>query len=150
MNRPHWIPCCSVLIIVLFVTQARAVQLIVDTNGGVTDLSIDAQPPLYPPFHTTAATVTEATLIDVDGSLLLMHWKETIGGNTVPYYAFSFDVGQNVSRVRRTSYDLRLCYAHFDPTVCGPPLPHALDSAGFLAQNRAITQFDSLGTFLGG
>jgi hypothetical protein len=113
--------------IVLFVTQARAVELVADTNGGVTQLK------LVPPdqvFHTTQAAVTDEDLIDVDGSLLLMHWKETIGGATVPYYAFSFDGGVNVSHVRRTSYVLKLRYAEFDPLLLpeGPWVPPSLEA----------------------
>ena len=56
MNRPHWIPCCSVLSVVLFASQARAAQLVVDTNGGVTDLIIDAQPP-YGTWNTAGHRV---------------------------------------------------------------------------------------------
>lgn len=143
MNRSSWIPYCTVVTAALFSAQARAVQLIVDTNAGVTELSIDALPPLYPPFHTTSATVTEATLIDVGGGLLLMHWKENMGAGAVPYYTFSYDSGQNVSRVQRTSHVLQLRYAEFDPLVDpAPQVPTSLQ--GEASEKLYIVQFFTL------
>ena len=106
-------------VLLILTAPATGVDFVVEEGGGVTSLK------LVPPdevFHTTQAAVTSDNLIDAGGGLLLMLWSETPeGGSAVPYYAFSFDGGQSVSRVRATSYVLKLDYGEFDPLVDPAP-----------------------------
>ena len=78
MKTSCYAACRALVVVSLFAVNAAGVELVVQQNGGVTELK------LLPPgstFHTTAATVTEPNLIDVDGStLLLMNWKESVSG----------------------------------------------------------------------
>jgi len=115
-----------VMVLALLTAEASALQLVVDQQGETTTLSIDAEPPLYPAFHTTEATVSDEELIEIGGSTtLVVYWKETVGQVTMPYYTFSFD-GQHFLAARRASYVLKLHYAEFDPLQGVPTVPASL------------------------
>lgn len=113
MHRSFSIAVLSGVVGALIASQpAQAYTLVVEANGGITELSIDANPP----FHNTEATVSNATLIEVAGStLLVVHWTETTaGGGSRPFYTFSYD-GTNFVEARPTSYVIKLRYEEFDP-----------------------------------
>ncbi len=101
------------------------VALNVGQTNGRFELSLDDAPP----FRVTQGQVTNARLVDVANSTVRVAlWEElTASGQTIPFYGVSLD-GLNMNRVTSTSYDLRLRFAHFDPTVAAPAVPASLTS----------------------
>jgi hypothetical protein len=97
--------------------------LCVCTIGELTTFTLEAGEP----FHETTSAVEGVRVIAVpDSSILLIRWdEEDFDGLCVPYYAVSYD-GESVSRVRKTSYELGLRYAQFDPAHGEPSIPEEL------------------------
>ncbi len=118
------------------------------------DIGVRARADHPPPFlnaarggidstDTSDPSVTRSRTVHVDFGLL---------GAVNPQDELTFNLFDNASfvgvfekRVSRRSDS----YTWFG-RVGGAPVPHGLDSAAFLWQNRAITQSQSLGTFFGG
>lgn len=78
-------------------------------------------------FHTTANEVGDLRGIAL-GAIpgWVATWEEQVPGEgAVSSYAISLD-GRHVDRVRRTSYDINLRYAQFDPAVETPSVPAVL------------------------
>ncbi len=125
----------------LAVVQGRAAEtdppgLEVGRSGAVIGLSLGEGNP----FHTTEREVINARLVEVPGSSVrLALWEELPpGGQAVPFYAISLD-GENMARVRRTSYALKLRHGDFDPLGGVPHVELAL-SAG-PTTNLYVVQF---------
>ena len=87
----------------LFPVDGLAANLVIRPNGPSTELALLGQAS----FHSTRAALTDARLIEIPGSgLLLALWNEHVpGGPPVPHYAFSFD-GQTFAFARETSYEI--------------------------------------------
>lgn len=115
---------CCVFTLALSVPAVGS-ELCITQTGSRTELSLCGSDP----FHTTEAGVADARLIAVPGStLLLILWNEGIPpGDVFPYYALSLD-GREVQRVRKTSYELKLAYAEFDPRVETPAVDSRLST----------------------
>ena len=115
-------------------------------------LSLDGQAP----FHRTGNEVIDPRLIEVPGTpLRLALWSESLpAGGSAPYYAIGR--GGEVLAVRRTSYELALRYARFDPVkqapAVGPPLVAAEDANLYLVQfvTQPLEEFRSAVVELGG
>ncbi len=62
--------------------------------------------------------MTDGRVIELSGTpVLLVLWSErAAAGELTPFYAISSD-GDKVTVVRKTSYDLKLKYATFDPAT---------------------------------
>ncbi len=100
------------------VQEARSeVDLTLSTVGSTTSLSMNAGAP----FHTTDNTVENARAIEVPNSTVVANvWDEvTAAGERQHFYALSPD-GEEIVRVRQTTYDLKLRHGHFDPVDDGP------------------------------
>ncbi len=85
---------------------------------------------LNEPFHTTDKTIANLRSVSIPNSSgLVVLWDEAAAPNgpSAPFYAISLD-GSNIDEVQATSYELRLQYAQFDPTVEQPPVPGSLQS----------------------
>ena len=109
----------------LLLSTSYGATLNVQTQGGTTTLQINE----HDPFHSTQSTVTQATLVEVSSTtLIIVYWKETpAGGSTTPYYAFAHD-GHTFSRTRQANYLIKLLFAQFDPLVSIPSLPASLQA----------------------
>lgn len=153
MNRS--ISWCHVFVVLSSVWggQAIATELVVQRNGLWTELALQGQEQ----FHHTEAEVMDARLVKVpDPTMLIALWNEhnAIGDITF-HYVFSFD-GQSFSQVRRTSYDIKLRYARFDPLQSIPVVPEAMraDVSGqlFIVQffTQPLRQLREVITRLGG
>ncbi len=90
--------------------------------------------------RTTADQIRNARLVTVnDSPVLLVIWDERAPtGDTLPYYAISLD-GQTFTRVRRTSYEIRLLYEDFDPLERTPAIAAELQAVA--GSNLYIVQF---------
>jgi hypothetical protein len=103
----RWIGWIGVFVLsgFLFPVEGLAANLVMRRNGPTTELALLGQGP----FHATEAQVTDARLVEVPGSaLLLALWNEhDPGGPPVPHYAFSFD-GQTFTSAQETSYEIGL------------------------------------------
>jgi hypothetical protein len=126
----------SLVLALLLSVQAGASELCVTQDAGRTELSLCGGDP----FHSTEAEVTDARLVTVpDSSVLLVLWNErSAGPGAVPYYAISLD-GQEIALVRRTSYELKLKYGRFDPLRETPAVDPAL--AADASSRLYIVQF---------
>lgn len=117
-------------------TEGHVPRLMVGIQGAQHSLSLlDTIP-----FYTTERPITDARLIKVPGSdVMLALWEERSGsGERLAFYAISHD-GQRFARARQTSYALKLRHGQFDPARGIPGVPAAL-AAG--AENRMfIVQF---------
>ena len=111
------------VVVLSFGVPCAGAELCVNPNGTHTELGLCGGQP----FHTTESVVTDARLVSVPGSeVVLVLWNEASGGaNPVPFYAIS-ENGAEVQWVRRTSYDLKLEYASFDPLVQPPSVAGTL------------------------
>ncbi|MCZ6684208.1 MAG: hypothetical protein O7B26_13590, partial [Planctomycetota bacterium] len=114
----------------------RASALAVDTVGAFNRLSRDGR---YP-FHTTPNQIKDARLVGLPGtSAWVALWTEvSTSRQGVPFYAVSLD-GENVDRVRQTSYVLKVRHGDFDPAVAAPHVAAALSAEP--ASNLSIVQF---------
>ena len=76
-------------------------------------------------FYATANQVVNERLVEVPGSpTALILWEEALeDGQNVPFYAISLG-GEQIDRVRETSYVLKLRHGDFDPAL-GEPSPAA-------------------------
>ncbi|MGD8394328.1 MAG: FlgD immunoglobulin-like domain containing protein [Candidatus Eiseniibacteriota bacterium] len=98
------------------------------------DLTIDGVP-----FDAARGEVENARMIPVEGSsVVLATWDERIDDGTfAPHYGVSLD-GQELVRVKQTSYELGLRYGRFDPLAGTPEVDARLtepaDGRLFLVQ----------------
>ena len=125
-------PSRVLVFVFLLSVQALASELCVTQDGPHTELSLCGSQP----FHTTEAEVTDAGLIAVpDSTVLLVLWNEHVPpADPVPHNAISLDgEGESVALVQDASYELKVRYAEFDPLE-GTPGVHAALSAD--ASNR--------------
>jgi len=119
----------SVLLLTLAIPSsaegAGEVGLVVESEAGVTSLSLDGAAP----FRRTHNAVIGDRLIELAGSpVRIALWSEVAAeGSAEPFYAISLD-GHGVATVRRTSYVLELRHGGFDPFV-GVPAVEALLAA---------------------
>ncbi len=66
-------------------------------------------------FHSTAAEVRDARLVEVPSSdQVVALWEERAGNDWLPFYAISLD-GQSFATIKQTSYELMLRLERFDP-----------------------------------
>ena len=93
MNPSLFFSKRAVIAVLSLIAPAAGAELCMSTDAGQTQLSLCGRTPV----HSTAAAVTDARLIEVpDSTVVLVLWNETpAGGATVPYYAVSLD-GQSV------------------------------------------------------
>jgi serine protease AprX len=79
------------------------------------------------PFHETGSAVHDVRVVVVPGStILLVLWdEEAPDGTCWPHYGVSYDE-RSVARLQRTSYDLELRYAWFDPAQGEPAIAEDL------------------------
>ena len=112
-----------VLVSLTCTSHVSATELCVSQSDSRTELALCGSEP----FHSTESTVTDPRLISVAGSeVVLILWNETVPvEGTVPLYAISLD-GRDVTRVRRTSYDVKLKAGHFDPAIETPQVQPSL------------------------
>ncbi|UCC31960.1 MAG: S8 family serine peptidase, partial [Phycisphaerales bacterium] len=139
MNRSHGCVLVYVIVILVCAGYTTGSDLCVTQNDTNTELSFHGNEP----FRITESDVTDARLVQVPGTeVLLALWNEAEPGrDAVPFYAISLD-GMDVKWVRRTSYDLDLKYARFDPLDQAPQVEEALtaDSANELYMVQFVTQ----------
>ncbi len=90
--------------------------------------------------HENANEVINDRLIDLPASTVrLALWEEVApSGEVTPFYAISLD-GRTMATVRRTSYELKLRYASFDPAIVTPSVEPGL--AGGETAGLFIVQF---------
>ena len=91
-------------------------------------------------FHITTSQVRAERLVAVPGSPVeLVLWNEIpTAGTVIPFYAVSLD-GEHVTRVRQTSYQMKLQHGDFDPVreVSRPSAALTADASG----NVYLVQF---------
>jgi len=137
----RWIRLIGVFVLsaFLFPEDGLAVNLVIRGNGPTTELALLGEAA----FHSTPAAVTDARLVEVPGSaLLLALWNEHApGGPPVPHYAFSFN-GQTFAFARETSYEIKLSPTEFDPLLGVPDVSPSLraDPSGQLFIVQFVTQ----------
>lgn len=91
-------------------------------------------------FHITNREARNARLVEVPNSTVLIAlWDEVASdGQVFPFYALSPD-GQEMTRVRQTTYELKLRHGEFDPTGPEPAVVSSLQADA--TTNLYLVQF---------
>ena len=127
MNGSISIAVGCILVVSLLGAKASGQNMVVQHVASRTEHSLQGGPP----FRTTEDRVTDARLIGVsDSTLLVALWNERAGaGRIVPHYAVSLD-GVGFFLPRSTSYVIRLRGGAFDPLIDVPAVAESLRADG--------------------
>ncbi|MAG55344.1 MAG: peptidase S8 [Planctomycetes bacterium] len=139
-------PVLYVVVILTCLVAVPAQELAVTQHHQDGQNVIELQTPEGPiSVHRTRAAVLNTRVVATEASpVIAVLWDQfDAGEGRVPWYALSLD-GKSFSRVTRTSYEIKLKYARFDPLVDVPGVPTVFIAS---ASTRLwIVQYETQGT----